>query len=309
MIAAQQQQPDLGLAALDFGCQHDGFDRALQRDTQLLGHGLALGAAGRMRLGERFGGSGTRCGRGDGFSSLDVRGVVRIRAVDDGVFARVGNHVEFVRARSANRAVIGRHGAEFQAEALEDARVGVVHLLIRHLQAFGVAVEGVCVLHREFAAAHDAETRTALVTELGLDLVEIDGQLLVRANFSAGDVGHHLLRRRLHDEVALVAILEAQQLVAHLVPAAGLLPQLARLHHRHQHLHRAGGVHFLTHDLLDLADHAQTHGHVRIEARAKLLDHAGTHHQLVRDDLRVSGRFLERGNEELGRFHATDNKG
>ncbi len=214
-----------------------------------------------------------------------------------------------MRARAADGAVVGRHRTELQPEALEDARVGAVHLLVRDLQALGVAVEGVRVLHGELAAAHDAETRTALIAKLGLDLVEVDRHLLVRADLGAGDVGHHLFGGRLDDKIALVAIFHAHHLVAHLVPAAGLLPQLGGLHHGHQHFHRTTGVHFLTHDLLDLADHAQTHGHIRIEARAKLLDHAGTHHQLVRDDLRVGGGFLERGNEELGRFHATDNKG
>jgi hypothetical protein len=32
-----------------------------------------------------------------------------------------------------------------------------------------------------------------------------------------------------------MAVLDAQQLRAHLVEAAGLLPQLGGLHHRHQH--------------------------------------------------------------------------
>ena len=36
---------------------------------------------------------------------------------------------------------------------------------------------------------------------------------------------------------------------------------------------------------------------------AELLDQAGAQHQLVADDLGVGGRFLERGDEELGGFH------
>jgi hypothetical protein len=85
--------------------------------------------------------------------------------------------VEFVRTGTADGAVVGCHGAEFQAEAGEDAHVGVIHGLVRLLQAIDIAVEGVGILHREFAAAHQAEARAALVAELGLDVIEVDGKL------------------------------------------------------------------------------------------------------------------------------------
>ena len=47
---------------------------------------------------------------------------------------------------------------------------------------------------------------------------------------------------------------EAHELGAVVVPAARLLPDLGRLHDRHQHLLAADRVHLLAHDLLDLAD-------------------------------------------------------
>ena len=79
---------------------------------------------------------------------------------------------------------------------------------------------GVGVLHRELAPAHDAEARTALVAELGLDLVEVLRQLLVAAQLLARDVGDRLLGGGLQHEVAVVAILHAQQFRAHLPEAA-----------------------------------------------------------------------------------------
>jgi len=100
-----------------------------------------------------------------------------------------------------------------------------------------------------------------------------------------------------------MAVLDAQQLGAHLVKATGFLPQLSRLHHWHGHLDGAGAVHFLAHDGLDLADHAQAHGHVVVDTGAQLLDHAGTHHQLVAHDFGVGGGFLEGGDEKSGGFH------
>ena len=129
-------------------------------------------------------------------------------------------------------------------------------------------------------------------------------QRAVAAQLLACDVGDDLFTRGLDDEVALVPILHAQQLRAHLVEAARLLPQLGRLHHRHQQLHRARAVHLFANDRLHFADHAQAHRHIAVDARAEPLDKAGAHHQLVTHDLCIGGRFLERGNEELGGFHA-----
>ncbi|MCY1234430.1 hypothetical protein D9M72_470130 [compost metagenome] len=302
MVGTDQQQPDLGAGFGVLG-QHDRLDVALQRDVQEFRHLLALDLFRGEGLDQVFLGRGALGQQGQRLGGLHVGGVVRGRAVDDGVFAGVGNHMELMRARAADGAVVGRHGAEFQAKAAKDAHVGVVHVLVRLAQAVRVAVEGIGILHGELAPAHDAEARPALVAELGLDLVEIERQLLVAADLAAGDVGHHLFRGRLHGEVALMAVLQAQQFGPHLVPAAGLLPQLGRLDHRHGHFHRAGAVHFLAHDVLHLADHAQPDRHVGVDAGAQLLDHAGAHHQFVRHDFRVGGRFLEGGNEELRGFH------
>ena len=78
-------------------------------------------------------------------------------------------------------------------------------------------------------AAHHAETRADLVAELGLDLVEVHRQLAVALQLAARDVGDDFLVRRPGDEIALVPVLDAQQLRAVLGPAAGFLPELGRL--------------------------------------------------------------------------------
>jgi hypothetical protein len=117
------------------------------------------------------------------------------------------------------------------------------------------------------------------------------------------DVGHDLFAGRLHDEAALMAVLDAQQLGAVALEAAAFLPQFGRLHHRHRELDGTGAVHLLAHDRLDLADHAQAHRHVGVDARAELLDHAGAHHEPMARDLGIGRRFLEGGDKESGSFH------
>ena len=112
-----------------------------------------------------------------------------------------------------------------QPEALEDAAVGIEHVLVGGLQAFFIQMEGVGVFHQEFASAHHAETRADFVAEFALDLEEVDGQLFVRAQVAAHQIGNHFFVRRPQAVVALVAVLDAQQLRPVLLPAPRFLPQ------------------------------------------------------------------------------------
>ena len=162
-------------------------------------------------------------------------------------------------------------------------------------------MEGVGVLHDELARAHDAKARPHLVAELGLDLVEVHRQLAVALELAPRDVGDHFLVRGPGDEVALVPILEAQQLRPVLAPAARLLPQLRRLHHRHHQLERAGAVHLLADDALDLLQHPQAQRQPAVQPRRQAPDEPGAQHQLVADDLRLGGGLLHGVDRDTGK--------
>ncbi|MNN11989.1 hypothetical protein D3C81_1249660 [compost metagenome] len=164
-------------------------------------------------------------------------------------------------------------------------------------------MEGVGVLHDELATTHQAEARTDLVTELGLDLVHVERQLLVAGELVAGQVGDDFFVGRADAEVALVAVLQAQQLRAVLFPAAGLLPQLGRLDAGHQHFKGASGVHFLADHGFDLAHYPQAHRQPGVQARGQFADHAGTQHELVADDHCVGRGFFLGGEQILTGAH------
>ncbi len=210
-----------------------------------------------------------------------------------------------MRAGAADGAGVGGHRAELEAQAREDARVGVVHVAVFALQVLVVGVERVAVLHHELAPAHDAEARAALVAELGLDLVEVHRQAPVALQFRARELGDGFLRGGLEHEIALVAILEAQQLRPVRLPAARLLPQLGGLHHRHAELERAGAVHLLAHDRRHLVQHAHAERQPGVDARGDAPDDAGAQHQAVADDLRFGRAFLLRREKELRSFHSS----
>lgn len=238
-----------------------------------------------------------------GFGFLDVGGVVGAVAEDDVVFAGLGQHVELMGAAAADGAVVGLHGAEVEAQAGEDLAVGAVHDVVGFLQGSLGVVEGVGVLHDEFAPTHQAEARTDLVTELGLDLIHVDGQLLVAVQLVAGEVGDDFFVGRADAEFATMAVLQAQQLGAVLLPATGLLPQLAGLDGGHQHFQGAGGIHLFADDGLRLAEYPQAHRQPGVEARRQLADHAGTQQQLVADHHGIGGSFLEGGKQVLTGTH------
>src|SRR5581483_8957455 len=197
------------------------------------GHLLDRALAGRVddahRLRRRIALADVRRNRRE-LRLLDVRRVAAAVARDDRVFAGLGEHLELVARGAPDRSRVGLDGAEDEAAAPEDALVGVVHVPVLALAVRAIGVEGVAVLHQELAPAHEAEARADLVPELGLDLVQVLREVAVRADLLPHDVGHGLLVRRAEAEVALVAVLDAEQLLAVALPASALLPELRRAH-------------------------------------------------------------------------------
>ena len=308
VVAAQQQQPDLAADDLPFvigfvGGQHQRFDGGLQWHAQKCGHvGTGAFSGGGRHL-HGLAGCGARVRGRQRFGLFHVGGVVALRAVDDGVFAGGGNHLEFFTQIAANGAAVGRHGTVAQAKAVENAAVSLRHAGVAGLGAFGILVEAVGIFHDELAAAHQAKARAALVAELGLDLVQVLGQLLVAAQVLPGDVGDHFLAGGLDHEIVVVPVLDAQQFGAHFFEAARFLPEFGGLHHGHGAFDGACAVHLLAHDLFNLADDAQAQRHEGVDAGAQALDEARAHHELVADDFGIGGGVAQGGEMESGSFH------
>ncbi len=94
-------------------------------------------------------------------------------------------------------------------------------------------MERVGVFHQELTGTHHAKARTHFVTELGLDLIEVQRQLLVGAQLVTDQIGNDLFMRRAENKRALATVGNAQQLRTVLLPATTLLPQVSGLNHRH----------------------------------------------------------------------------
>ena len=219
---------------------------------------------------------------------------------EDLALAGLGQDEEFMAEIAADRAGIGLHRDRLQPHPREGAQIGDEHLPVGFLRPGIIEVEGIGVLHQEFAAAHDAEAGAHLVAELPLDVVEVARQVAVALRIGAEDFGDHLLVGRAEQHLAVVPVLQPQHLRAIGVVAAGLLPQVRGLDRRHQDFLGAGGVLLLADDLLDLLQHPPAERQPGIDAGAGLPDHAGAQHQPVGGDLRLGRGFLQRGQEGAG---------
>ena len=137
-----------------------------------------------------------------------------------------------------------------------------------------------------------------LVPLLGLQVVEDQRQVAVRAHLARDVEGDRLLVRHRQHQGPLGAVLELEQLGISLRPVRS---QLSRLEHRHQHL---AGRRSRPSPHAGSARRAGARATRRQEGPhpgAQLAHQAGAHHQHVRERLRVGGRVLQRRQEIAGK--------
>ena len=306
----------LGFVDVQVAAQ-EGHD-VLVRQVLLIHHGLAGGGGGNLQEGAQIlDGLDTRGGNlfevgdfarvavDDAGRSLHVGAVVALVAEHDGVLADGGQQHVLVGDLAAHHAAVGGHGHDLgHARAGVDAVVGLVALHVVFLQILLGGVEGVCVLHGELAHADQAATAAGLIAELGLNLIDHEGILGVGIRHVAHEVHGGLLVGHAQHHVGAGAILEAQQLAADGVEAAGLLPQARGHGHREHHFLTVDAIHFLADDPFDLGGDALGDGEQGEDAVAHGLDVAAAHHQRLAGDLAVCGGFLVALGDEISDQHA-----
>ncbi len=229
-----------------------------------------------------------------GAGGLGVGREAAVVAVDELGLAGVGDCHELDGGVAADLAGVGHDGQGPEADALADAGVGGLLLVVALLQGLLGGGEGVAVLHDELAPTHESEARTKLVSELVLDVVEGQRELLVAAQLVADEVGEGLLVGGAERELVVVAVGDAHELGAVGVPAAALVPERGVGEDRGEHLLRVDGLHLVADDVLDLAQRAPGERQVGVEAGGAAADHAGAQQQAVARELGLGGVFLKR---------------
>src|SRR3990170_902608 len=135
-------------------------------------------------------------------------------------------------------------------------------------------------------------------------MVEVHGELPVGADLEPHYVGYYLLVGGAEAELAVVAVLYPQKLLAVLVPPAALLPKLRGEDKGHGDLLGPGPVHLLPYYVLHLLYHPETQRQEVIDARGDLPYHAGPDHEGLAHDLGVGRGLLQRGNQHFRKTHA-----
>ena len=236
--------------------------------------------------------------RGPRYASrdLEIRGVVAVRAGDEGVLARAGRCQVVDRLAAAHHPRLGLHGKDLEPAAVEDPLVRVGMLLEAHVEPGLVTVERVRVLHHELPHAQQAAAGTGLVPALRLEVVEDLRQVAVGAELGEMERHRLLVRHREHERPAR-AVGQPEELGDPV--AAGRLPELGGRDHRHRHLLTADRVHFLPHDLHDPLVRAPAGRKEAPEPGAHLADHPRADEQLVRDSFRIRGVVSKSREEQL----------
>ena len=171
-------------------------------------------------------------------------------------------------------------------------------------QALVGDIEGVGVLHHEFAAAKDAGPRPGLVAVLGLNLEQQRREVLVGTALPFDRQGEQLLMSGSQQVVVVAAILEPEHAVAVLGPAIGGLVGRAWQQRGEEDLLAADRDHLLAHDVLDFAQHPKAQRQPAVQAGPDRADVAGPDQQFVAGHLGVGRVVTQRMEEQLG--HAGD---
>ena len=221
-------------------------------------------------------------GRGSGgHDRFDVGGIVAAGATDERVLADVHRRQELLGGGTAHRPRHRGHDHVGEPEPVEQRDVGSPVRVVGRLEAVVAEIEAVRVLHHELAVRATVRRGAGLVAVLGLDLVDRQRQVLVGAADVLDEEREHLLVGRRQQEVGALAILQAEEVVAVLGPAAARFVRFAGQQRREMDLLESGGVHLLTDDPLDVAIDEPAERQPRETTGGRSTDVAGSHEQAM----------------------------
>ncbi len=130
-----------------------------------------------------------------------------------------------------------------------------------------VSIKGVGVLHRELSNPNQAGSRTSIIAPLGLNLVNQLRHLLVAVDLKASDIGNDLFVGHRKDHIPTDSVVEAAHLAIDRVEAAGLFPDVSRVHHWHEDLLAPDRIDLFADDLFDLLNRTVAQGEKGKDAR------------------------------------------
>src|SRR3989344_337138 len=210
---------------------------------------------------------------------------------------------EFIRKKtSRSRSDVGN---VTQTDLSKNIQVRFSRLVVKSHMLLFVSSKRIHVLHQKLSAAQEAGLGSDFVSQFVLELVHIDGQVVIACDMRSHEIGNQLFvrpaeahlaagfQRRLEPDIHLL-----------IAPAAGLFPNLFVLKSRHEKFHRAKRFHFFRNDFFDFVDDSQSQRQERIHAGELFIYKPGTGKEDgVLGDF-VRGRFAARLGKQLRLLHA-----
>ena len=200
--------------------------------------------------------------RGDSFD------VCRISAVGThvGVFAHLGRVQELVGTGTTHSAGGCFNHDERQLEPVVHVDVRLTHFFVRNVQARVVNVERIRVLHDELTPAQQPRAWPGFITVLGLDLVQVSRQILVRRVQVLDQQREDFFVGGSQKVVGLFTVLEAENTFTESFPPTGLFIRLSRQQRREVDFLRPCLVHFIANNSFDLVQHPQPQRQPRVDS-------------------------------------------
>ena len=310
-----EQVAELGLVHLEIAAQkhHDMSVVIVVAVNYRLAEGPGLSAGQTRKLLYRFtAGCGKlrkRSGRpvlvyGYTVSRLHVGAVIAVGADNESILAYIGKEHELVAYTASHHTGIGFDDDDiFKPDAAEYTLVSGIYAAVILLEILLRGMEGVCVLHSEFAHTDKTAAGTRLVAELCLYLVDHERIFGVRLRGVPHELDRGLLVSHAQHKVVSAPVLEPCHLGTDTVVPAGFAPERRGHYHRKQYLLSVNGVHLLTDYVLYLIHNALGGGIKRINAAADLLYITAAHHKRLALDYTVGRRVLETLADQCGYFH------
>ena len=168
--------------------------------------------------------------------SFHIGTVSTVLAKNDGIFAGIHQKHIFMRYASTDHSGIGFYGYDFRnSRSLENAEICFCHSVIVCLQIFLGCMERISILHGKFAYANQSGTRSCLIAEFGLNLVNRKRIVCICASIFTHQLYCCLFMCHSKYHLGAVTVGESQQFLADAFIASRFFPQRSRQYNREHH--------------------------------------------------------------------------
>ena len=164
-------------------------------------------------------------------------------------------------------------------------------------------MEGIGVLHGEFTYTDESGSRTGLITELGLDLVDHERIAVVGACVFPYQLDRCFLMGHAKDHGRTVAVVKAGQSIVDRLVTAGFHPEAAGQHNGKQDFLSVDPIHFFTDDLFDLLGHTAGRWEQAENTVCHLFDITASHHQCMAVHYAVGRTLFKPFSHQILYFH------